>query len=203
MNLARVWHPHLLMIALRVESSTKLFDLESQLQHASHQELELATFGADGAAYNGPHVHRKKARRPTFPYCARYVFRTDFAARRQHDHALDQIPQLTHVSWPRITQQDLHRLGGNPLEVAIVLRREFPDEAAHQQRNVLRPLAQRQQINAEDVEPVVEIGAKSSFFDRFAEGTIRCRNGSDVDRDLRSPADAGEFSFLEHAQQFH
>ena len=54
--------------------------------------------------------------------------------------------QFTHIPGPRITHQDLHRLAGNPLEVAIVLRREFPDEAAHQQRNVLRALVLGQTI---------------------------------------------------------
>ena len=35
------------MISLRVESPAELLDLQTELQHAPNQELELATFRAD------------------------------------------------------------------------------------------------------------------------------------------------------------
>ena len=79
-------------------------------------------------------------------------------SRREHHHALHEIAQLAHVPRPRILHEHLHRVRRDPVERPVVLRRELLDEPAHEERDVLAPLAQRRQINAEHVQPVVEVG---------------------------------------------
>ena len=68
------------------------------------------------------HAHWKQPRRPALTDLARKVAGENLVARRQHNHALDQVPQLAHVAGPRITDEHLHRRRGDPMEGPIVER---------------------------------------------------------------------------------
>ena len=68
-------------------------------------------------------------------------------------------------------------------------------------RNVVRPLAQRRQIDAQDVEPIEQIGAEPPVLDELAQRLVRRGDDAHVDRDRLHAADAHELALLEHAQQ--
>src|SRR5207245_2684170 len=82
-----------------------------------------------------------------FPDVPWQVARLDLVIGRQHDHALHEIPQLAHVPRPRIIHQQLHRFGRDAAEWAVVQLRVVLDEPPHENGHVLRPLAQRRQVD--------------------------------------------------------
>ena len=120
---------------------------------------------------------------------------------REHDHALDQIAQLSHVPRPRILGQPLHRVGGNAVELAVVLRRVVADETANEHGDVFGTLAQRREIDAQDVEAIKEIGAEASVVHQLADRLVRRGDDAHVHRNRRHAADAHELALLEHAQE--
>jgi len=79
------------------------------------------------------------------------VLRPDHRPRGEHDHGLDQVPELPDVAGPVVPEEDLHRVGGEPLEVAVVVLRELVDEPAHQHGNVVAAVAQRGQLELQHV----------------------------------------------------
>ncbi len=91
-------------------------------------------------------------------------------ARRQRDRqtrtsgadhrALHQIAQLANVPRPGISLQHVDVLFRDRLDALPERLREFLDEAPHQHRDVLDPLAQRRHPDRKDVQPVVQILAK-------------------------------------------
>ena len=112
--------------------------------------------------------HRQQAARP-LQDVGRDVGRPDLGAGRQHHHRLDQVPELAHVARPGRVHQPLHGLGRDPAEGAVVLPGQLADEPADQERDVLPPLAQRREVDVEDVEPVVEVVAELAEGDGVAE----------------------------------
>src|SRR5262245_49242856 len=77
------------------------------------------------------------------------------------DHrALDVVTQLAHVARPRVCDHGLQRRLVDGLDVLVVLGVELVDEGADQQRDVLPPLPERRDVQADDVQPVVEVLAE-------------------------------------------
>ena len=75
--------------------------------------------------------------------------------------------QLAHVPRPRIVDEQLHRVGGDAVEDArSCCWPRVLDEAAHEQRDVVAPLAQRRQVDVQHVEPVVQIRAELAALHR-------------------------------------
>ena len=63
------------------------------------------------------------------------------------------------------------------------------DEVVHQDRDVLAPLAQRRQVDRDDVEPVEEVVAELPLGDQRAQVALAARDDPDVDRNLPRPAE--------------
>ena len=68
-------------------------------------------------------------------------------------------------------------------------------------RQVVEPIAQRRQVDREDVEPVVEVLAELALRDQRLEVAVGGRDDADVDLDRLGAADALELALLQHAQQ--
>src|SRR4051794_20674419 len=68
--------------------------------------------------------------------------------------------------------------------------------------NVFPALPERRQIECNDVDAVVEVFTELSFANEFLEIFIRGGQDAHVDLDGLHPPDSGEFSFLQHAQEF-
>ena len=105
-------------------------------------------------------------------------------------------------------QQQLHRFRLEPQERVVVriqklfvLLAELFEEVLDQQRNVFAPVAQRRQIDVDDVEPVVEILAEFLFFHHLAQVGIGGRQNPHVHLHHFVRAERREFLLLNHAQQ--
>src|SRR5690606_35942553 len=74
-------------------------------------------------------------------------------------------------------------------------------EMLHEERDVLRPLAQRHGLDREHAEPEVEILAEAALLDLAAQVAVRRGDDPHVDLARLLLADALERAFLDHAQE--
>src|SRR5258708_22344383 len=81
-----------------------------------------------------------------------------------------------------------------PLRIAI-------DKIIYEQRNILFAIAQRWQLDGENVEPVVKITAKGAVCDSYLQITIRRRDNADVSAQNFRATYAFKLAFLQNAQQ--
>ena len=70
-----------------------------------------------------------------------------------------------------------------------------------EQRDVLAPLAQRRQLDADDREPLEQVAAEAALPDRLLEVDVGRGNQAGVRAQCLGPADAVELLVLEHAQE--
>ena len=131
----------------------------------------------------------------------RQLLRLDELAVGQDDRAFDDVAHLAHVARPVVLLEDPHRRGidcRNGLVVALV---ELGEERLDQQREVVLALAQRRQLDGEDVEAVVEILAQLAVLHGVRGIDVGRGNDADVDGLLLPSAKAAELPLLQHAQQ--
>ena len=114
---------------------------------------------------------------------------------------LDHVVQLADVSRPGRLNQHLHGLRGEPLLLALVLGGEQADEVLGQERDVLPPLVQGRQFQADHVQPVEQVLAEGVFLDRLLEVAVGGRNDAHVHRHRLGTAHRPDLPVLEHAQQ--
>jgi len=127
----------------------------------------------------------------------------DLVARREYDHALDEVPELANISGSRILDEDLHRLGTDPMKRAIVLLRILFNEVSDEDRDILAPLPQRWQMDAQDIQAIEQIAAEGPLLHLLAHRPIRRGDDAHVDADRRGAAEPHELPLLEHAEQLH
>jgi hypothetical protein len=97
--------------------------------------------------------------------------------------------------------EPLQRLGRDARERSVVARARLAHELRDQERDVLAALAQRRQMDAEDVEPIVQVAPELLERDELPEILVGRRDDADVDVDGVLAADAQELALLEHAQE--
>src|SRR5439155_732647 len=127
--------------------------------------------------------------------------RLDLRTGGEDGGALHQVLELAHVPGPGILLEQLagaRREGRRRLPQLLA---EAGEEEGGQVRDVLLPLAQRGQMDLEDVQPVVEVLAERPRADAGAQITIRRRQHPDVERDPLVAADALDHALLQDAQQ--
>ena len=78
---------------------------------------------------------------------------------------------------------------------------ETVHEEVHEERDVLGAIAERREMDGEDVESVVEILAEGLFLDRFQQVAVGGGDDADIDPDRRLAADAVEFMLLQDVEQ--
>ena len=76
------------------------------------------------------------------------------------------------------------------------------DEFLGEHRHVFAPVAQGRDINRHDVEAEEQVFAEFLALDTLFEIAVGGGDDADVDLDGARAADALEFAFLEHAQEF-
>ena len=116
---------------------------------------------------------------------------------------LDNVLQFTHVAGPVIL---LHgRCAGVPedghVELASHLRQNLGSAGAGQQLDIFAAFAQRRQAQVEDIEAVIEVGAKQPLLDLLAQVAVRGGDDAHVHRRWFSTAKAQHFTLLQHPQQ--
>ena len=71
----------------------------------------------------------------------------------------------------------------------------------HQQRDVVLAVAQRRQLDRDDVQPVEQVLAELAFLHHLAQVDVGRGDDPDVDLDRLHAAEAREVALLDHAQQ--
>src|SRR5437899_3121645 len=78
----------------------------------------------------------------------------------QHERPLNRVFEFAHITWPVVFVEHREGLGSNG---------SFPcspiQEMLHECRNILASLAERRQLNGDDVQAVVEVLPELSFLD--------------------------------------
>ena len=78
-----------------------------------------------------------------------------------HQCPFEDISEFPHVTRPMVSAQDVQDFRRKSCARTRCWRTQFLDEVLGQQRDVFRPLAQRRNVNADDVEPEIEVLAES------------------------------------------
>ena len=82
------------------------------------------------------------------------------------------------------------------------LRGDFLQEILGEQADVLGALAQRRELDADDIQPVEQILAEGLLRDLLFEVLVRRRDDAHIGLQRFVAADAGEFALLQDAQDF-
>ena len=112
------------------------------------------------------------------------------------EHAL----QLADVARPGVAAQQVHRLGGDLADLPAQLPVEAPHVVADQHGQVVAALAQGRQVDREDAQAIVEVGAELPLRRRRLQVAVRGRDQPHVGLDRLVAADPLERLFLQHAQ---
>src|SRR5688500_10630965 len=94
------------------------------------------------------------------------------------------------------------RLCWNALHLAAVLAREFTEKVTHERLDVFGSIAQRRQVDAENVQPIEQIFAELVSSDSLLEPDVGGGDQPAVDLELLESAETPDASLLQHAQQF-
>src|SRR5437016_7795896 len=133
----------------------------------------------------------------------REVLRQEDAALADHHRALEDVGQLAHVPRPRVAREDLQDVRRDAGHRAPGLLVERRDEVAGGRLDVVRPAAQRRQVDGADVQAVVQVVAERALPHHVGEIAVGGGDDPDVDADRVGGADALDLAVLEHAQQLH
>ena len=117
------------------------------------------------------------------------------------DHRLlDDVLELAHVPRPVVGEQPRQ---GQPRDrpARQPALGQLLEEVLHEQRDVLEPVAERGQLDREDVEPVVQVLAEPAGGDGLGEVDVRRGDDPAIGLDRLGAADALEPPVLEHAQE--
>ena len=91
-------------------------------------------------------------------------------AGREDDGALEDVLQLADVARPRVRHQPAQGGRVDPVKPPGDPRRELVEEVLRQERDILRPLAERRELDREDAEPVVQVFAERLLARRPSSG---------------------------------
>ena len=99
----------------------------------------------------------------------------------ERDHPAQFVLQLAHVAGPGKQQQLLHGVFCDSDLALAVFGRRAHHEVVHERGNLVAPLAQRRNLQRDDVEPVEQIFAESSVLHRLFEVGVGRGDHADVD----------------------
>ena len=125
----------------------------------------------------------------------------DPRAGRQHDRTLDDVLQLAHVARPVVSLHEVEGLGRQLQVRLVVLGPVLLQEVMGEQRDVFAPVAQRRQLDLDDVQPIVEVFSELPFGHELLEVDVGRRDDAGVDLLRLDPAQPHELPFLHHPQQ--
>ena len=108
----------------------------------------------------------------------RHQHRAGFGQRR---HAAHLVGELPHVAGPAVQHQVLHRFLGEAQVALAAFLRVLLQVVIGKRRDLHAPLAQRRQVEADDVEAVEEVFAEAALGDQGVE--IGVGGGDDADID--------------------
>src|SRR5438093_10265043 len=125
------------------------------------------------------------------------------AALADNHRALEDVSQLAHVPRPRVAREDLQDVRREAAHRAPELLVEGGDEVAGERLDVVRPAAQRRQVDGAHVQAVIQVVAERALPYHVGEVAVGRGDDPDVDADRVGGADTLDLAVLEHAQQLH
>src|SRR5207237_2623841 len=118
----------------------------------------------------------------------------------ERDGLLDHVLELADVSRELVAHERLdHALA--EARARAHFPAEFFEKKLGEQRNVLSTILQRGELEARDVQPVVEVLAEALLGDGLEQVLIRRRDDPDIDLDRLVLADASHLALLADAQE--
>ena len=115
--------------------------------------------------------------------------------------AIDSILQLANVAGPAVAGEHRTEIGGELRPRDALLISKAGHEQLRQRHNVLRAVAQRRQIQRQDVEAIVEIFAEKPFLHQLDQVFLRRADHPHIDVHFMILANAAEGAVVEKAQQ--
>ena len=106
----------------------------------------------------------------------------------------DEVLQLADVAGPGVVHEHLHGLGRHLGVGPRVLRRVLPEEVLGEHRNLVAPLAQRRQVDRDDVEAEEEVVAELAVGARLRQILVGRGDDADVHADVLLAAEARELA---------
>src|SRR5215470_4479016 len=85
------------------------------------------------------------------------IFALNHVPLGEHDRARNQVLELPHVPRPIVILQHLHGVGREGVGGFAKLQRVFLQKMAGQRGNIVASLAQRRQVKADHIQPIVEV----------------------------------------------
>ena len=117
------------------------------------------------------------------------------------DHAAHFVGQLAHVAGPGVEQQVFERLVVERQASLLLFVAVLAQVVIDERRDLLAPLAQRRQLQADDVEAVEEVLAEAALGDELFEVGVGGGDDAHVDLDRLRLAERVDLVRLEEAQQ--
>src|SRR5438270_3439630 len=132
---------------------------------------------------------------------ARHLLETDRLGRREVDLPFDPVLQLAHVAWPGVPLQRAQRLLADDPEPAALRGGVPAQEVLRQRPDVLGPVPQRRDDDAQHVQPVEEIGAEAPRVRCIANGAVGRRHDAGVHRAGPARPQARHRALLQRAEE--
>ena len=130
------------------------------------------------------------------------VGRPNGIPRARDDGRLDRVLQLAHVAGPIVRHEDVDRLVAHPVDAGPLQAQSLPiDEVAHQERDVLAPLAQRGEMDMDHLQAVEEILPEAPRPHGGGQIGVGSGDEAEVAADQVIPPEPAELVLLEHAQE--
>src|SRR5713101_40491 len=117
------------------------------------------------------------------------------------DGAFDQILQFADVAGPSVTCENVHGLGGDVFDLFVEAAAESLHEVADEERDVFVTLAERGDLNGENVQAVIKIAAEGALGDQFRKIYFGGGGPEQVHALGAIAAEAFEFLLLEDAEK--
>src|SRR5260370_9474974 len=126
--------------------------------------------------------------------------RVNTLLRGENDGALDHIFQLANVAGPVVIHHELHRRRRElPQRLSIFVAIAL-EKISQQKRHIFPPLAQRRNLQVDDVQAVAQIFTKTAFAYQSNQFDVGSGHDAHVDFELLSLAEAHEIALLNDAQ---
>src|SRR5882757_6731055 len=122
-------------------------------------------------------------------------------AGREQDSALDEVFEFADVTRPGIMREGVHGICGNVFDILVELAAESLHEIANQQGEIFGTLAERGNLNGENIQAVIEVAAKGALGNAFRKILIRGGDHADVHALRAIAAEPFEFLLLQHTKK--
>ena len=129
-------------------------------------------------------------------------FGSDLVALRHQHRTVDGVFQLADVALPAVRGQHPACVGGNRPQRHAVGVGIFLGKMLCQFEDVGRTVAQRRDLQVDDVETKQQVLAECAFAHGVGEVAVRGGDDADIDRHRLGAADAVDDALLDRAQQF-